>query len=120
MNPRVNLRMTINVRVYVAEVLRMIGNIDRQEIIHILRERQKYESDLGFSQGLQYAIDVARQIPMAECWIPCRERMPETEGRYLVYDSVMKTSFITKYYGDGKWTCVIAEITHWMPLPVDP
>ena len=65
------------------------------------------------------------EIPTADVeplrpWIPCRERMPESEGRYLVYDSVSKAQFVTQYWGDGTWRTVRAEITHWMPLPDDP
>lgn len=37
--------------------------IDREHFISIMREKMKYESDLGVLAGLQFAIDTARELP---------------------------------------------------------
>lgn len=55
-------------------------------------------------------------------WIPCSERLPETEGLYLttnVFSASVKHVLIRQYDDIQKcWVGVDnAEITAWMPLP---
>ena len=70
---------------------------------------------------------------MSEDWIECSERLPEEDGRYLVFP-------IGKYYGEvvnfTKWhyeeipsnsfffehyeMLHVITPTHWMPLPAPP
>ena len=56
-------------------------------------------------------------------WISVDERLPETEGKYLVCTSngnIGVENFIN-YYGTGKHLCFDTwAVTHWMPLPKAP
>lgn len=48
-------------------------------------------------------------------WIPCSERLPEDEGKYLVslnYGDVTMDSFI-----DGMFIMNLINVVAWMPLP---
>lgn len=58
--------------------------------------------------------DALKEIPSAQQWIPCSERMPEQNGKYLVVGR-QKAINILKFDGGrwyGKWGVVA-----WMPLP---
>ena len=56
-------------------------------------------------------------------WISVDERLPETEGKYLVCTTngnIGVGSFID-YYGKGTRLCFDCwAVTHWMPLPEPP
>ena len=56
-------------------------------------------------------------------WISVEERLPETEGKYLVCTAngnIGVGNFID-YYGTGKRLCFDTwAVTHWMPLPEPP
>lgn len=56
-------------------------------------------------------------------WISVDERLPESEGKYLVCTSngnIGVGNFIN-YYGTGKHLCFDTwAVTHWMPLPEPP
>jgi hypothetical protein len=60
-------------------------------------------------------------------WIACSERMPESEGKYLVYsprwgevDTLAFTEDLGFSWVDGDGTLVPFMPTHWMPLPAPP
>lgn len=63
-------------------------------------------------------------------WIPVTERLPETEGSYLVYTergSVYASHFYTEkkfasgYVREASWSQRgKVKVTHWMPLPEPP
>lgn len=70
-------------------------------------------------------------------WIPCRERLPETDGPYLVVNKatgwigVYNFSRVKNfpYFGpqknawwrlDDDWYPQFCNVTHWMPLPKPP
>lgn len=58
-------------------------------------------------------------------WISVKDRLPDAEGRYIVYATISK-AYNVIYYGCLNWTgnawdCSFgANITHWMPLPEPP
>lgn len=55
-----------------------------------------------------------KKIPSAQQWIPCSERLPNQNGKYLVVGR-QKAINILKFDGGrwyGKWGVVA-----WMPLP---
>ena len=57
---------------------------------------------------------VIKSIPSAQQWIPCSERLPDQNGKYLVVGR-QKAINILKFDGGrwyGKWGVVA-----WMPLP---
>ena len=65
-------------------------------------------------------------------WIPVRERLPDEDGKYLVYIPTMdeeKPYIGIAWYHPGLkyklgWSLLpilfIKAITHWMPLPIPP
>ena len=58
-------------------------------------------------------------------WIPCSERLPEKDGRYLCVwldNSVATFWFSNKHFRfSAEDTCEIDNlVTHWMPLPEPP
>lgn len=59
-------------------------------------------------------------------WIPCSERLPETNGKdasYLVYVPSFGAVDIADYHPDvDEWTfmCLPVTVTHWQPLPEPP
>ena len=55
-----------------------------------------------------------KNLPSAQQWIPCSERLPNQNGKYLVVGR-QKAINILKFDGGrwyGKWVIVA-----WMPLP---
>jgi hypothetical protein len=61
----------------------------------------------------------------AEAWIPCGERMPETETPVLTY--VLQSGYyvyqVDQLTEDGDWLEQISsfqKVTHWQPLPASP
>ena len=72
-----------------------------------------------------------RESPIVNRWIPCSERLPESEREVLVYvkgDFDNSIPFITTAYrnSEGDWQSdydgevIDSKITHWMPLPEPP
>ena len=76
-------------------------------------------------------------------WIPVTERLPKTDGKYLVHKNLWGTSYIStvRFAKDGKKVCPydlkgqknvwydydsetgyfpVDTVTHWMPLPEPP
>lgn len=86
--------------------------INEEQLVNIIIEKLKYESDLGVREGLQFAIDKARELAnelnehdetdkamfdmgydygfdfaAKACkpdWIPCEERLPEEDKMVIV------------------------------------
>ena len=89
------------------------------------------EYDKGYDSGIGSAISALQCAPTAAMedelqmemnWIPCGERLPETEGLYLttnVYSPSVIHVLVRQY--DAIQECWMAaqnvEITAWMPLP---
>ena len=66
------------------------------------------------SDGCGRCEKVIKSIPSAQQWIPCSERLPDQNGKYLVVGR-QKAINILKFDGGrwyGKWGVVA-----WMPLP---
>ena len=91
--------------------------ISRQDAINELSYCQTYlfdsrDHDKKISlEDAEYAIE---RLPSAQQWIPCSERLPEEDGKYLVVGR-QKAINILKFDGGrwyGKWGVVA-----WMPLP---
>lgn len=61
------------------------------------------------------------EIPLVE-WIPCSERLPEEDGRFLVFLPDRKGTFMCADFLSGKWypddyECTSNHVIAWMPLP---
>ena len=64
--------------------------------------------------GVRLARNIIEDLPSAQQWIPCSERLPDQNGKYLVVGR-QKAINILKFDGGrwyGKWGVVA-----WMPLP---
>lgn len=84
--------------------------------------------------GVEYELE---SLPSAQKWIPCRERLPEKYGQYLVtfipssgtlwtcvliarYSDLMgiaKPSFHVGTVGKNDFMNITEQVTAWMPLP---
>lgn len=64
--------------------------------------------------------DAVAEMPK---WISVKEKMPETEGKYIVC-TAKSSVYCTKFTGCGDIgvfkTDMNTHITHWMPLPDAP
>ena len=76
---------------------------------------------------LRQMVENAPDVDAGPKWISVKDKLPETESRFLVvrYDGVTKTSFIDILWFDkGTWWNRIFggeyAVTHWMPLPEPP
>lgn len=64
----------------------------------------------------------AADVIETHMWISVKERLPETEGKYIVCTakgSVYCAKFSTRH-GPCFHTDMYTHITHWMPLPEPP
>lgn len=89
--------------------------ISRQKAIEILGEQCKRDYNKICGKDCECIEYMAlRDLPSAQQWIPCSERLPDQNGKYLVVGR-QKAINILKFDGGrwyGKWGVVA-----WMPLP---
>lgn len=85
-------------------------------------QRRAYSGNLyheGIAQGLDDAAGILGKVKCEEepRWIPCSERLPESDGYYLVTNSKWGAPWreITLWMTDG-WSSNNEPIA-WMPLP---
>lgn len=86
---------------------------------------------------IQYAAivcDVLENAPAVDQWISVRDRLPDTDGEYLVYtdhyeiveyDTELRQFGHTDEYKDELGYNIVEwyevhNVTHWMPLPNKP
>ena len=101
--------------------------VSRNAIIKKLNAMDRYkvnelvlcDTDEKFPKNEVFIVDdvyegIVEQLPSAQQWIPCSERLPDQNGKYLVVGR-QKAINILKFDGGrwyGKWGVVA-----WMPLP---
>ena len=89
--------------------------ISREKAIEILGEHCKMDYNKICGKDCECVEYMAlRDLPSAQQWIPCSERLPDQNGKYLVVGR-QKAINILKFDGGrwyGKWGVVA-----WMPLP---
>lgn len=92
-----------------------------------------------YNRGLRHPAAETADVEPVRGWIPCSERLPEKDGRYLVANATVgvigvKSFAVEKrlngrgqerrdvwWYLDDEWADQVATgITHWMPLPQPP
>lgn len=93
-------------------------------------------ADFGLRLSVADAFALCKLEPPRR-WIPCSERMPETDGPYLVVNKVTGWIWVCNfsrvknfpYFGpqenawwrlDDDWYPQSCNVTHWMPLPEPP
>lgn len=85
----------------------------------------------GCEFSLCDALEMIDAFPAADVeptrrWIPCSERLPETNGEaasYLAYVPSFGAVDIADYHPDvDEWTFMAlpVTVTHWQPLPEPP
>ena len=93
--------------------------VDKEELIKALKyDRGQYEE--GYRQGYSAGLN-------ADKWISVEDRLPEKDGKYLIYT---RNGYVTfgywSDYGDGKSSFNpnprfdYHNVTHWMPTPEAP
>ena len=101
--------------------------IKKQDAIDALFELYEYQRYIDptepadrVRQGIYLAEKKIEQLPSAQQWIPCEERMPEERGFYLVSGNgkVWICEMII-LMGTKGWSNSIANpiVVAWMPLP---
>ena len=91
--------------------------ISRKSVIDALSYCQTYlfdSRDHDKKISLEDAEYTIERLPSAQQWIPCSERLPDKNGKYLVVGR-QKAINILKFDGGrwyGKWGVVA-----WMPMP---
>ena len=113
--------------------------ISRQDAIDALKKKRIETMEKGQDVNLIWeCLDAVAQLPSAQQWIPCSERLPEENGRYLVTrglnacGSLWNRVYIVNYsdlmglkkekiWWDGNVGKSdferIDDVIAWMPLP---
>lgn len=120
--------------------------ISRQDAIDALTKERLYllERDMPGAEHIliHHAINVIENLPSAQQWIPCSERLPEEDGKYIVcyeegyredygFDEIGIAPFEVDSEGFGIWQerfdlgtlgslgsdWVDIPVIAWMPLP---
>ena len=95
----------------------MKDTIYRQEAIEAARESTK--TSVLCSLRAERALN---ELPAAQRWIPCSERLPEEDTEVFIYLFDRPDPYIA-WVNDGRWHVEEFEIekedypTAWMPLP---
>ena len=66
------------------------------------------------------ALEKQATIQATSKWIPCSERLPETEDKVMCCTETKKgnKNIVIGYYMDGAWRCGMnSNVIAWMPLP---
>ena len=64
-------------------------------------------------KGVLTARNIIKDLPSAQQWIPCSERLPEEDGEYLT--TTEDGLCDVESYGDGEW--FYDDVVAWAPLP---
>ena len=109
MNDLISRQAAIDTLNVGAELLRRV--LDEADIVGV--ERAKYEWGLGLIES--YISDM-KELPSAQQWIPCSERLPEVNERCLcTYEFNEGTCVDFGLYTKRGW--FVSGVTAWMPLP---
>lgn len=104
------------------DVIKAIG----EEVLNVTRNMPWSAASKEMARNTLYALkQTVQEMPEIEksVWISVKERMPETEGKYIVC-TAKSSVYCTKFKGCGDIgvfkTDMNTHITHWMPLPDAP
>lgn len=81
----------------------------------------------GVKNGYRFALRHLKYAPTVEErqhgeWIPCSERLPEENGRFLAFLPDRNGTFMCADFLKGQWypddyECTSDRVIAWMPLP---
>ena len=102
--------------------------ISRQAAIETIEERLRQgdevypltETDKITNHAFEIAASCVYNLPSAQQWIPCSERLPEKDGRYLTTNSMIGKWVVdwNIWYNEPKPSWVYNHgVIAWMPLP---
>lgn len=92
-----------------ARVLRNVGNE---------KDAKYYEETAENDKKIVAWLTELQERREADRWIPVTERLPEKEGRCLVFTDYGDVTMDS--YRDGMFVCNLGNVTHWKPLPKAP
>ena len=93
--------------------------IDREQTYEVLTDYFHQRTEI---QHIAMREALSR-VPSAERWIPCKERLPEKDGKYLVTVDIKWTGTdldfrpIVARFTNGVWMTYFFDVIAWMPLP---
>lgn len=99
--------------------------INRQDAIDAVDERiQTLLKDKAFrrkcgDRDLYGVKRLLQNLPSAQQWIPCSERLPENEDYVLVTTSIGDVTEAKYWHGEQLWVknLTVLSVTAWMQLP---
>lgn len=95
--------------------------IYRQDAIDAVMDLPDCENGYSDTYDKSCIIGVIEDLPSAQQWIPCSERLPEQSGFYLVtYNWFGHLSRSIQHFDGYDFkisTTEIGDVTAWMPLP---
>ena len=102
----------------------LISRQDAIDAFGLSEKTRKYGGDhSGYNTMMLYEIqDILEGLPSAEPktggWIPCSERLPEVNGRYLCANDQWGAWRVDiNMWVNGHWRNQIEKPIAWMPLP---
>ena len=94
--------------------------ISRQEVLTKIREGEyigTLKDEGGYVQrhrDFMEMYEIIRDLPSANQWIPCSERLPEKDGRYWIST---KTITCEDNFENGEFVFYRSNVLAWLPLP---
>lgn len=93
----------------------------KERAIEILTIDAERASFFEVAEAVDLAVDALKE-QIDRKWIPCSERLPEEDGRFLVFLPDRKGTFMCADFLSGKWypddyECTSNHVIAWMPLP---
>ena len=79
-----------------------------------LKDNPNEKCEELYLKGVRYALIVALSQPQVNQWIPCKERLPKEDGKYLTTCEGIEIAQIRLF--EGEWDS-IAKVIAWCELP---
>lgn len=79
-------------------------------------EQDCTEYDIGYNDGIDFAVSRLSVLPSAQQWMPCSKGLPKKDGDYYVttHDGQITRLLFIKGLSEEYW---MQCATAWMPLP---
>ena len=97
--------------------------ISRADAIKALDAEFRCTDNSDDWNGLRTAMLIIEELPSVQHWIPCADRLPDTDCRVLCLTKTKKgiINYVIGYYADDRWCCGMnSNVVAWMELPAPP